>query len=145
VAHYIIHPLFFFCFGLGLFFRNGNLSNIYIAFLGGLSFSLINIIPDIYDLTLGGKNKRSDNNSKQQDTNSTFLKKAFSSLHSICTFPVIMDAFTLFALFDLLFGKNIITFLLWFYAISMFLVWTLKLSYIVLTGKIDKAFNGVSK
>ena len=144
IAHYIIHPLFFFCFGLGLFSRTWCMSNLYLGLLAGLSISLMNIIPDIYNLTLGNKGEEGKGDPEQQNEAPSLSRKAFSYLHSVCTFPVIMDAFFIFAIFDLLFTKNTTVFLLWFYSLSMFFVWSAKLSYMVVTKKIDKASRGVS-
>lgn len=140
ISHYIVHPLFFFCLGLGSFLRTGGLLNLIAGFVAGLSLVLINIIVDMYEFMLKDKGKAINEGQKQSNgkSNRSILRKLFSLLHQLCTFPVIIDVFIAFALMNLILKKDSIVIFLWFYAFFATFVWIGRLSYFILTRKLDK-------
>ena len=91
VSHYIVHPLAFFCLGLGLFFRLGHLSSLILGILAGLSIILINAVVDIYKLILCGKTKKDVSDSTRGTESLSLPKRIFSFLHHLCIFPNVID------------------------------------------------------
>jgi len=140
ISHYIVHPLLFFCLGAGLFFKLKIPAMLILGFFASFSMVLINAVTDIYELTLCQKTQKTINKPAKDIKKISFAKKTFSFFHHLCTFPMIIDIFLIFALVDMLFNKNTVIFFLWFYAICANLIWIFKLSYIVATRKPDKIF-----
>lgn len=138
VAHYIVHPLFFFCLGLGLYLRNNSFFILSAGFLAALSTMLISIITDAFDLLSKIKPLPEQKNHIQENLNSGLAKKIFSLLHALCAFPIIIDFFLITCLIDLFIPCGLINKFLISYSALLTFVWINKLTFIILTKKIDR-------
>jgi len=137
VAHYIVHPLFFFCLGFGLYLKNHSLFLLTAGFLGALSTMLISIITDIFALL--SKNKSTPVENMAGNVPKTSLtKKTFSFLYSLCTFPVIIDIFLIVCIIDLTLPRGLLNLFLVSYSILLTLIWVNRLFFTILTKKIDR-------
>lgn len=137
ISHYIVHPLIFCVLGIGLFLRLGRVVPLVIGGCAAFSAILLDAVHDVSELVSLQKTKAA-HNSGLVALRTHPSRRAFSLLHKLCTFPVIIDVLLVFTLLDFFFEKNTLIFFLWFYALSITFVWISKLCYFILTRKMDR-------
>jgi phosphatidylglycerophosphate synthase len=145
MVHYIVHPLLFICLGFGIFLRNSGVSYIIFGIIAGLSTELLSAVVDLYDFNLQKIKKYSNKIDIQVIKPLGFLKSFFTFLHTLCTFPIVIDILLVCAILDVLLGIPFINFFLIFYAVLLTFVWLSKFIYIVTSKKLDRGHNFENK
>jgi phosphatidylglycerophosphate synthase len=143
ISHYIVQPLIFFALGMGIYRNDNSLIYIMLGFLSGFSILMISLVDDIKDLTLFHKYTTLDKFFATPAAKNDFgksqsaVKKLFMLIHSLCTYPNIMNIITVLAALGIFVRENLILLVLWFYAITASIVWIARLTFFITTKKID--------
>ncbi len=149
ITHYIIHPIIFIGIGIGLFRIYSDVSILLISMLAGYSVYMITISGDIYELILyhelnslkvskpNFSIKEDEKLKRLRQNKINFLKKLFSGLHTVCTFPFIMNALLIITLANLFMRYDLMKPFILFYAISATFVWIVRIAFFIMSKKID--------
>jgi phosphatidylglycerophosphate synthase len=138
MAHYIVHPLLFICLGFGMFLTNSDVLYIILGIIAGLSTELLFAVGNLYEFYLYKIKNVSNKTHTQVIEPSSFLKSSFSFLHTLCTFPIVIDIFLVCAVLDALLDAPFINLFLIFYAVLLTFVWLSKFVYIIKSKKLDR-------
>ena len=149
LTHYVIHPFVFVGIGLGLYSKDPSLYILLCSVLAGYSFCMITISTDIYEAVYykvlcrdnrvcqhDHKEKR-DQETSVSSTKQGILKKGFSLLHIICTFPTVMNIMLIISIVGLLLQQNLAVPFIVFYAFAATLVWIARALVFIKSRKID--------
>jgi phosphatidylglycerophosphate synthase len=147
VSHYISHPFIFLCIGIGLYNSYGSVLLLTASFVAGYSITMINAIDDVLNsalyhaITFSRKKSAPTEAAHAANGNAApnVFKKAFSALHSLCTFPSVMNLLLAASIIDLFMPRRAVAWLVLFYAIFATVVWMARFFVFVKGRKADKS------
>lgn len=146
LVHYIVHPLVFFGIGWGVFHMTGNAIYAMSGIIGGLSVMVMSLIVDLKMSVLFSKFQKcldSDGSnisvklSNRGISTDTLVRKIFSKIYLLCTFPFIMNVMTVAAIVDFLFRTMIMAAVLLVYAVLITIVWIMRLTIFIIERRVD--------
>lgn len=154
LTHYIVHPIVFVCIGVGLCREYPNTFILLSSVAAGYSFCMITVSYDIFEAVYYKERSKITQNPGRNETilvnpedgpkiqGDSMLRKAFSILHTVCTFPTAMNIMLLVSFLGLFVDYNLFAMLVIFYSVAATLVWIARTSVFILTKKIDKELAG---
>lgn len=147
ISHYISHPFVFFGIGMGLYYRYGKLHLLLLSLLAAYSVCMITLLWDIFkSVVYEEANSRSlfsvINSGKGASNNRPgILKRIFSALHTICTFPAIMNILFLVSIINFFIPHDLMISIIIFYAVSATVVWTGRVFVFIKERKPDNTLS----
>jgi phosphatidylglycerophosphate synthase len=153
ITHYVSHPLIFLCCGLGFYRSNHSIWLLMCAVVAGYSICMISAIEDIFNSALYKKMLKKKGTSLigiadvQHITQETpgILKRMFSALHSMCTFPIVMNLLTLAGLFNFFVEFDCVAGIVVFYCVTATLVWVARVFVFIKQKKADALIKELEK
>lgn len=158
MAHYIVHPFFFIAIGFGLSRKYGNSSIFLYSILAGYSVHLVDVLLDVSYSVLYRRVKSKLLNPdkeivfKRLDSNSvgngsgkkgSVLKKVFSFMHRVSTFPPIIHIMLSLSIVNLFIKTELFFFWIYFYAFTATLVWIARVTAVIMKKKIDIEYTQI--
>lgn len=151
ICHYIVHPILFFCIGIGLYkMGNGCKTMFLVSLLAGYSISMISLSTDMVKGTLYYKMKGikpdalaaagGSDDPKEPEGGKGFrgvALEAFSIIHMLCEMPAAMNMLLIASILQCLIKVNLIKALVIFFAIGATLVWITRVTVFILQKKMD--------
>jgi hypothetical protein len=155
MAHYIVHPWFFIAIGFGLYRSYGNLAIFLCSILAGYSVHLVEVLLDVYNSVLYRRLKsklldpakeivfkRMEEGGRGEKNNS-LIKRCFSFLHYVSTFPVIIYIMLPFSIINLFIRAELFIPWILFYACAATLVWVGRVTFFIMHKKIDLEYTQI--
>jgi phosphatidylglycerophosphate synthase len=145
ITHYISHPFMFFCIGLGFYNSYGYVALVIAAFVAGYSITMISAMEDVFSSVIyyGIKNKKISisladaspaDNSKSKGG---LLRRIFSILHTLCTFPSVMNLLFFASILDLFIRSGTVVGVVLFYAVFATVIWAARFFVFIKERKAD--------
>ena len=150
MAHYAVNPSIFFSLGYGIYRDIDVPHSIVIGFIAGISIVLISASEDLKHMCAlskavkSGKNIRLNRLQKKEEVirgKESVLKRLFSLMHALCTFPTFMNAITLAAVLDIIIDEDILYWFVFAYAVLTTFVWMSRLAFNIKNKSVDKMMN----
>ena len=152
MAHYAVNPSIFFSLGYGIYRDIDVPHSIVIGFIAGISIVLISASEDLKHMCAlskavkTGKDIRFNRLQKKEEIirgKESVLKRLFSLMHTLCTFPTFMNAITLAAVLDIIIDEDILYWFVFAYAVLTTFVWMSRLAFNIKNKSVDKMMNGL--
>ena len=147
MVHYAVNASIFFSLGYGIYRDIDVPHSIVIGFIAGISIVLISASEDLKHMCAlskavkSGKNIRLNRLQKKEEVirgKESVLKRLFSLMHALCTFPTFMNAITLAAVLDIIIDEDILYWFVFAYAVLTTFVWMSRLAFNIKNKSVDK-------
>ena len=139
LLNYLVHPFVFIFIGLGHYFVTGQWKYMVLGSVTALSYVWLGLMWNVraHVLSDAGPLLRKEEMDETKGK-SGILKKIFSFLHKLCTFPTVMNLITLSATLQLFKDEFLLGNLLVFYSVVIPFVSLSKMARMILTHELDR-------
>ena len=150
MGHYAVNASIFFSLGFGIYRDIDVLHSIVIGFIAGISTVLISASEDLKHMcaltkaVYTGKDIKFNRLQKTEEImlrKESVLKRLFSLMHMLCTFPTFMNVITLSVVLDIIIDEDILYWLVFAYAVMATFVWMSRLAFNIKNKSVDKMMN----
>ncbi|MBF0215759.1 MAG: CDP-alcohol phosphatidyltransferase family protein [Candidatus Omnitrophica bacterium] len=153
MAHYIVHPWFFMSIGFGLYLRYGIFWVFLLSIAAGYSAHLIDAFLDVHYSVLYKRLRgrllepakpvvfKKMESSRDEKNAASPLKKCFSGLHYVCTFPAIIYFMLPVSILNFFVRSEIFIPWIVFYSFAATLVWMSRVTVYIKKNKIDAEYS----
>ena len=149
MVHYTVNATIFFCLGFGIYRSIDVLHSIVIGFIAGISTVLISASEDLKNSCILSKVAKAEKDirfnrlQKKEETitiqrEKNVLRRLFSLIHKLCTFPTFMNVITLSGVLEIIIDENALYWLVFVYAVLATFVWVSRLTFTVRNKDVDR-------
>ncbi len=158
MAHYIVHPFFFFAIGFGLSRKYEDPSIFLYSILAGYSVHLVDALLDVSYSVLYRRIKSklldpekeivfkrldSDSPGNGRNKNDSLPKRIFSFMHKVSTFPPIIHIMLCLSIVNLFVKTELFFYWVYFYVFTATVVWISRVSAVIMKKKIDIEYTQI--
>jgi phosphatidylglycerophosphate synthase len=150
MGHYAVNASIFFGLGFGIYREIDVPHSIVIGFIAGISIVLISASEDLKQMCAltkavkTGKDIRLNRLQKKEEIvrgKGSVLKRLFSLMHMLCTFPTFMNVIMLSVVLDIIIDEDVLYWNVFGYAVLATFVWMSRLAFNIKNKSVDKMMN----